>query len=188
MSYDPETGIFLWRQKLSPTTKLGKPVGSSTSRGNHLQASIDGKKYLLHRLVFLYMTGSFPVLDVDHKNGIGTDNRFENLRLATKAQNSQNRRARRGSKVGLLGVKHVVRDGKQFKAVISIGEKRKHIGFYETALEAHRAYLIAKSKLHHFWDKEHISNEGKLLDISYPGNLTVRFQKYIEERESNDTH
>src|ERR1043166_4425627 len=46
------------------------------------------KNYLVHRLVAMTFIGSIPVgMQVNHKNGVKTDNRLENLELVTPERN-----------------------------------------------------------------------------------------------------
>lgn len=176
--YLPETGEFFWKVRLSPMSKMGVPVGSKTGTG-HLTIGIHGASYLLHRLAFLYMTGEMPGSDVDHKNSNGEDNRWSNLRQCTKMQNRHNA-TRSSKKNGLVGQrKSTQKTGKPFRASIMVAGICKHIGYFDSDVEAHRAYLIAKSVLHPFWDRSNISVESAGLDLSYPGNLSQKFQKYL---------
>lgn len=81
LNYDPITGWFNSGSKL---------VGSYRKNG-YLSVVINRKSHLLHRLAFLFMTGAFPSNDVDHINGLRDDNRWCNLREATRSQNLKNR-------------------------------------------------------------------------------------------------
>ena len=60
----------------------------------------------------------------------------------------------------------------------------KHIGYYETAKEAHRAYLIAKKHMHPFWDYENMQHDVPISDLELPGNLTKNFLRFLEDRNS----
>lgn len=93
--YDPESGIFRAARNRFGGIRAGQVLGSDNGNG-HLQAMIDFRKYLLHRLAWFYMTGAFPPghLVVDHVNRVRSDNRWQNLRLATRSANSGNRLAR----------------------------------------------------------------------------------------------
>lgn len=70
--YDPSEGVFTRVYTTGNNSKKGDTL-------THGRISIQGKSYKLHRLAFLYMTGSIPT-EVVHLNGDKTDNRFRNLR------------------------------------------------------------------------------------------------------------
>jgi hypothetical protein len=87
----------------------------------------------LHRLLACAVDGLF----VDHKNGNTLDNRRENLRICTNAENTRNQPDRQRNKVGYRGVSKV-RD--KFKAKITFNGKNIHIGYFSTPKEASQAY------------------------------------------------
>lgn len=95
--YDPRTGTFL-------RTKNGKPAGSVFKDGYVYITFGRGRRYKAHHLAWLYMTGEWPSQLIDHINRIRRDNRWENLRLATKSQNAVNSKIRSTSKSGVTGV------------------------------------------------------------------------------------
>jgi hypothetical protein len=113
--------------------------------------SIDGKYQLAHRLAWMMVTGSEPNDDIDHVNGIRSDNRFANLRTATRGENMQNERAARSSNKssGLLGVSWSKAAGK-WAAGIKLNGKKRHLGLFTDQQAAHEAYLVAKRDLHPF--------------------------------------
>lgn len=97
--YEPETGI-VYRK----TTRFaGLPAGTLFNTG-HLQVSVDGKMTGVHRIAWALHHGEYPTVEIDHINGIGSDNRACNLRKATSSQNNQNRRISRRNKSGIKGV------------------------------------------------------------------------------------
>lgn len=83
----------------------------------------------------------------DHIDGNGLNNRRENLRLATKAENGRNSRIRRRNKSGFKGV-HLHKQSGKWRARISTGSKLVCLGLHETPEEAHAAYAKASIELH----------------------------------------
>jgi hypothetical protein len=67
---------------------VGQKAGSKRVDG-YKSIKIDKKGYLAHRLIFLWHHGYLPK-ELDHINGNPSDNRIENLRPATRAQNMYN--------------------------------------------------------------------------------------------------
>lgn len=146
LHYEPSTGIFRWKDSRNRRVNPGDIAGSSHSE-RYVVIRIDGKSYKAHRLAWFYMTGTFPPEETDHKNGIRWDNSYDNLRLASKTINQQNRReAQKGSGSGVLGV--FPRKNGKFRAAIAVNGKRKCIGTFETKELAYAAYIQAKRRLH----------------------------------------
>lgn len=140
LHYDPEAGIFTWLVKLGPGRDLtGTVAGSKQNKSGHLQVCIDGKKYLLHRLAWLYVTGKWPVNWIDHENRTAGDNRFVNLREATPTQNSANKVMAKSNRSGFKGV--------TFKTSTSKWQARISLGSFDTPEAAHAAYMEAATKL-----------------------------------------
>jgi len=101
LNYDPDTGVFTWiKIEAKNRRPLGSVAGSLDSYG-HLSIKIDGRRYLAHRLAWLYMTGEWPEDMIDHRNRIKTDNRWENLRLCDNGQNKMNCGVQRNNKLGV---------------------------------------------------------------------------------------
>lgn len=146
LKYDPDTGEFVWKVDRNHLAKAGDIAGYIDQRQGYRKVMVLGREYAAHRLAFLYMTGAWPVADVDHINGITDDNRFANLRDVTTAENIQNqKRARSDSTSGLLGAKRA--QGK-WQAAITANGKYIHLGTFETAEEAHLAYIEGKRRFH----------------------------------------
>lgn len=146
LHYDPETGLFTRRVKRRRWL-AGEVVGTPQHDG-YLEVMVANRRYKLHRLVWLYMTGGWPSGVVDHKNGDRQDNRFVNLRVVSVTVNNQNRRAPNpGSASGLLGVSRSRRPG-LWEARIQAEGKNYFLGNHETPEQAHAAYMAAKKRLH----------------------------------------
>jgi hypothetical protein len=143
MSYEPNTGVFLWLIDRTNGVKAGDIVGCIESKGYKV-TSIDGEAHKLHRLAFFYMTGEMPFLDVDHINGITSDNRWGNLRLVSVSENGKNRRLDKRSTSGISGVYHH-RSG--WVARINSNGVRHRIGVYRDFFEACCARKSAELKL-----------------------------------------
>ena len=108
--------------------------------GRYAARKENGKTILMHRFII----GACKNCVIDHINGDCLDNRKENLRIVNAAGNAQNA-ARKPSASGFMGV---FKEGKGFKAYITVNTKRKHIGTFATALEAAKAYDREVIKLH----------------------------------------
>jgi len=138
-NYDPITGVLsVKKPRKSAAGKFrnpGTPVGTLTEHG-YLKISIKGKVQYVHRLAFLMMTGKMPEM-VDHMNGNRADNRWANLRICTQQQNLRNLTKFKS----LTGFKGVSKVGNRFRAQIHHENKQNHIGYYNTAKEAHEAYF-----------------------------------------------
>ena len=151
--YDPLTGVLRWRVQVS-RWKAGSVAGQQvvkTSSKQYIQIRYAKGWYLGHRIAFAWMEGRWPDPEVDHQNGDGFDNRWVNLREATKGQNAQNRKMPITNKVGMKGVIQVKRFGvTKFEARIKVAGKQMHLGRFETAQEAHAAYCNVADK--HFGD------------------------------------
>ena len=141
--YSPETGEFI-RLKSVGKARAGEKAGYLTDRG-WLRVKINGRHYKLHRLAFLYMEGEFPEGLVDHMNNVRTDNRWCNLRKATRSQSSVNRVTGGNS---LTGYRGVVPCGKGFKGKITSDGKAHTSKKFKSAEEAHKWYCRMAERLH----------------------------------------
>lgn len=144
--YDPINGNFIvQKNRKGSSKKVGFILGSKTKAG-YLEAEIDAKKYYLHRLAYLYMTGEFPKEHIDHCNRNKADNSWKNLRVVTHQQNMQNDTNPR--KHGTLGYRGVYKRKDKFGAKIVHNKKQIHLGFFKTIQEAANAYAKAKPLIH----------------------------------------
>lgn len=145
LRYEPETGYFFWVSG----QLAGSRAGTLTSQG-YIRIKIRQKLYRAHRLAWLIVHGSMPSIEIDHRNGVRSDNRIANLRLATGEQNRLNRCLNANSSSGFKGVREAkdkVRPA-PFRAVISHRNKKINLGYFLTAEEAHEAYCKAARELH----------------------------------------
>jgi hypothetical protein len=147
-SYSPETGLFTRIKKTSETTNIGDVASFRDSKG-YGRIRIAGKLVTNHRLAWLYMTGEWPKQTVDHINGVRDDNRWQNLREATWAEQCQNTKRLVSNTSGFVGVSFH-KASKKWRAYISVNRKQHSLGSYKTADEAAAAYAVAKERLHAF--------------------------------------
>lgn len=158
--YEPVSGVLTWRNRPRDhfQTEIaatiwnaqfpGKVAGRRTSAGYRaLKLTLDGKRKELfcHRVIWAMVTGAWPINDLDHENTIRHDNRFVNLREATRAENKRNSGAHRDNKLGLKGVRL---DRNRYQANINFGGKQIYLGSFDTAVDASKAYQAAALKYH----------------------------------------
>jgi len=97
-------------------------------------------------ITILRVTGNFPENQVDHINHIRDDNRWSNLRPATKLENQANAKISKRNTTGYKGVSYDKRRNK-YRAEICHNHNRIKLGSYTTAPEAHNAYISMAKKL-----------------------------------------
>jgi hypothetical protein len=127
--YFPKEGYFI-------RLPLGNVAGYYEN--GYIKLKINSKGYFAHRLAWLYMTGEMPKDCIDHINGIKDDNRFENLREATKSQNNLNVGIKKNNKSGYKGVSAYKN---KWKATGYLNKKSIHLGYFKYPKDAHNAYV-----------------------------------------------
>jgi len=142
LSYDPETGIFLWILPIAHNVKAGDVAGWPAERG-YWRIMLDGNGYGAHRLAFLYMTGEFPVNVVDHIDGCTSNNRWSNLRAVSHIENCRNQRIPKNNTSGVLGVSWHKQCSKWVVRIMVDG-KKKHVGLFTDIADAIRARTSAE--------------------------------------------
>ena len=140
LSYDPETGIFMWRS-FRGCQKPDRYAGTLRSNG-YLQINIDYKLYFAHRLAWLYIHGKWPADEIDHINMIRNDNRICNLREATSAENKRNKRKLCTNTSGFKGV-GLEKSNNKWSAKIMIDGNLMNLGQFYDIADAAAAYARA---------------------------------------------
>jgi hypothetical protein len=123
--YDKDAGGFIRNVSTTPNTKVGEWAGTFSKIG-YVYISVDGKRYLAHRLIWLWLYGYFPKNQIDHINRIRSDNRLVNLREVTKSINSINTPVRSHSQIGHKNIKLDKRDSTYSVAFV---RNKKEISF-----------------------------------------------------------
>lgn len=149
LDYDPETGVFRWKRRMSSRAPAGGVAGSPHPKERYIIIGIDGRLYRAHRLAWLWCFGVWPSDEVDHWDVDRQNNRIANLRDCTVRINRQNLRRGHvdGSGGGLLGVSWRAH-AKKWVATIYVDGRSRHLGYRDTPEEAHSLYVEAKRQLH----------------------------------------
>jgi hypothetical protein len=138
-NYDPETGIVTRINELTTPNRhlVGPNVGSRVH--GHLRVFVGGRNVFMHRVIWLWMTGSWPSQTIDHINGIRDDNRWINLRDVSVQENSMNRRvAAKTSRSGIVGV-HWDKAKRRYRAKIGINGVTRYLGTFTDISDAQSA-------------------------------------------------
>ena len=140
----------------------------------YIRETIAGKRNQLyiHRLVAAAHIGDPSGFDVDHINGCKADNRVQNLRIATRAQNLANHKNRKLAKSGFVGVSETRNE--TFFARICHNGKHYHIGTFPTAEIAASARDEAAKRLHGEFACTH---DDRQETIVLPPNLNLPIKK-----------
>lgn len=144
--FNPETGVFTHLQSRGKGKK-GQPCGKVNFNG-YVEMRVLNRLFGAHRLAVLYMTGAIPELPytVDHINGCRADNRWANLRIASRQQQTWNSPAHHHNQSGLKGAWPCKTTGR-WQSIIQDGDRRVWLGRFDTAEEAHQAWLKAAIEL-----------------------------------------
>lgn len=149
LDYNPKTGVFTWLVNRGGTARAGTVAGTSDCLG-YISISINGRRYKAGQLAFLWMTGRFPKKMADHEDTNPSNNKWSNLRKATRSQNGANRKKNKNNSAGYKGVSYSKRD-QLFNARIQKNGVSKWLGYFDSAIKAHEAYKIAaRSKFKEF--------------------------------------
>lgn len=139
LAYDAETGVFIWRKPSSNCVRAGEVAGTR-DRFGYVVIQLDKVIRRAHRLAWLYVHGTWPNGEIDHRFGVRDDNRISELREATRLLNTQNRRS--------LGVrKHA---GGKYEPRITVEGRALYLGLFDTLEAAQAARTAAKKRFHPF--------------------------------------
>ncbi len=156
--YDPDTGVLTWRKRprehFSSDLQwrlmnglAGRPAGTPRKR----LIGINYQVCLYHRVIWKLVTGEEPPPEIDHIDQDFRNNRWNNLRAATRQQQQFNVSVRADSRTGLKGV-GITRSGRYYARLSLRGVPTRLPGSYETAEAAHMAYCeAARAEYGEFW-------------------------------------
>lgn len=146
LHYNPDDGSFTWIKRPAYRIKVGSKAQSKDANG-YISICLLGKTNQAHRLAWLYMTGEWPSNLIDHINRNPSDNRWCNLREATRAQNNYNIKKSVRNTSGYKGVSFHKNTNK-WKATINVKCKPIHLGLFDNKEQAAEAYIQAAKKYH----------------------------------------
>lgn len=143
--YDPETGELFWKERPDShfasegycrrwnARFVGQPAFASINGAGYKHGSFSGSYFLAHRVAYLVHTGDWPECEIDHTDRNRTNNKWDNLRDATAAENKVNRPKVPGCKSMHVGVSQTPSGG--WVAYLASRGNHKHLGTYgcETA-------------------------------------------------------
>ncbi len=95
---------------------------------------VDGKRYLLHRIIWLFVYGEFPVYQIDHIDHNRSNNKLNNLREVTNSENAKNRSLASNNTSGKIGI-YRKKNG-MYESSIKIDGKHIYLGTFSTENEA----------------------------------------------------
>lgn len=130
------------KTKIAKSTKAGgiHPLG-------YIKMRVDGKMYMAHRIIFKMFNKDYEGATLDHINNNPSDNRIENLRLATREENNRNAVLRKDNKSGVKGVYWNPRD-KYWTAAISYNKQRKVLGNFKDLSLAKEFIELVREMVH----------------------------------------
>ncbi len=144
--YDTETGALIWKHGAKKRVR-GDKAGSTSGKDGRTRVCFSGRKYQVHRLVWLYVNGEWPSKFIDHIDGDPSNNRIENLREATQSQNCANSRKSSRNTSGYKGVCWSGRIGR-WRSYVTVRGKTHWLGYFNTKEEAFAARVSAADRLH----------------------------------------
>lgn len=168
LDYNPETGEFTWkyRERHWFSSLRGYKTWNAKHAGKcagylrtdvrwgyqYREVRLMWANYKEHRLAWLWMTGEWPVDEIDHKNQDATDNRWTNLRQSTHQGNMRNLSLSKNNTSGYIGVSWEKRYSK-WLAYARLDGKRKYLGMYDELERAAAAVRVFYTE--NGYDKAH---------------------------------
>lgn len=149
LDYDPVSGVFTWKQTGNRALQPGDRAGTLHPRG-YVFIKVGAFSYAAHRLAWLFIHSEWPKADIDHRNGLRSDNRIANLReCCGPLENNQNTKRYASNRSGFHGVGWHKSTGR-WRARISVAGRQINLGLFDSAELAAEAYRIAKAANHSF--------------------------------------
>lgn len=132
--YDPDTGLLVWVNPASCRVRAGQTAGCLRPDG-YVFTQINKRRYMNHRLAWLYVYGEWPLDEIDHIDGNRSNNKLSNLRIATSKQNKENTRIRLTNTSGHRGV-HWDKSRNKWMAFVVHNRKFHNLGRFNDVNDA----------------------------------------------------
>lgn len=159
INVDSESGVITWKLRDSARPQWNARFAGKRA-GNEFQGRTGGKyrrirftvngetaTLLEHRIIWEFVYGEIPDgMEIDHIDKDSTNNSISNLRVCNRIQNSSNKDRHVDNTSGYKGVSYFKQTGK-FRARIMHNGNDMHIGYFDTAEGAHRAYMLKQAEL-----------------------------------------
>ena len=153
LSYDPITGIFLWKFRPKHhfkserdwkrwNTRHANTSAGSVQLNGYVHIRIMGKHRKAHRIAWLLSIGHWPINEIDHINGARSDNRLSNLRDVHKSQNGKNVKKPSAGNTPRIGVR--MHTNGKWQARITVDGKAKSLGLFNKIEDAIAARVSAE--------------------------------------------
>lgn len=142
--FDYCDGRLFWRVQLNPRAPVGAEAGTYNSANGRRYVRIKGRAYLAHRLIFLFHHGYLPP-EIDHIDLDKNNNKIENLRAATPAQNQKNKSLQRNN---TSGHKNICFKKGRWVVELKIAGKQQYFGRFEDLDLAILVASEARDKYH----------------------------------------
>ena len=172
LTYNPETGELVWLKRSEAFFKRAVDAHSwnlqhanrrafKTFFHGYLHGNIFKKHYYAHRLAWALHYGEWPAGQIDHINGVRSDNRIENLRDVSHSENQKNTKLRHDNKAGAPGIDWK-KNASAWRVRVSRGGKRHVVGYFKTLDDAVFARKEAQSQAAYH------ANHGRIAERHFP--------------------
>lgn len=145
--FEYREGKIYWREDRGSQKCKGKMAGTLNNDGySKVRVRELGGSIGVHRVIYCMQHGYMPDF-IDHINGIRDDNRIENLRAVTQAQNNLNCKTYTNNTSGIKNVSWF-KNNKKWGVSVSVNNKRKFLGLFEDLELADLVAIEARNKYH----------------------------------------
>lgn len=166
--YEPDTGKLFWRER--PVSFFNDTAGRTAEhscscwnaryagtealacpdKDGYLHGGIFGRLHKAHRVIWAMQTGEWPKGELDHEDTDRSNNRWGNIREATRSEQMQNQRLPESNSSGVKGVSWH-KDRQKWQANITVNGRRKYLGLFDDLRLAEARVIEEREKLHgHF--------------------------------------